>query len=126
MDVKGAIGMTEELKKKVIEELKKVYDPEIPIDVWNLGLIYDLKVDDEGYVKVRMTMTVPGCPMVYMILDQVKMALQAIEGIKKVDVELAWDPPWTPEKMTKEGRKIFKAVYGYDIVEDWLRRKKAS
>ena len=113
--------MSEEIKQKIVERLKRVYDPEIPIDVWNLGLIYDIKVEDHD-VKVKMTLTAPGCPIAYLIVDNVRRAVLEVEGIKKVDVELVWEPKWSPLRMTDEGREMFKAVYGYDIVEAYKKK----
>ncbi|MCE4606370.1 MAG: iron-sulfur cluster assembly protein [Desulfurococcales archaeon] len=115
----------EELKKKMIEVLKEVYDPEIPIDVWNLGLIYDIDIDDEGNVHILMTMTAIGCPVAGLIVHYVEEALK--DGIpdlrdKNIEVEITWDPPWTPDRVTPEGREILKAMYGYDVVEEWKKR----
>ncbi len=113
--------MSEEIKQKVIEKLKRVYDPEIPIDVWNLGLVYGIDVED-GKVKIKMTLTAPGCPIAYVIVENVKRAVMEIEGVKDVEVELVWEPRWSPTRMTPEGREMFKAVYGYDIVEAYEKR----
>jgi len=112
----------EELKLNIISALRNVYDPEIPISIWDLGLIYELNIDDEGNVKVKMTLTAPGCPIAYMIIEQVKEAISRVKGVKSVEVELVWEPPWTPQRMTKEGREIFKALFGYDIVEYWQQK----
>ena len=109
----------EELRKKIIQELRKVHDPEIPINVWDLGLIYELNIDQEGNVRIKMTLTAPGCPVAYMIVEQVKDVVSRVEGVKSVDVELVWEPPWTPKRMTPEGREMFKTIFGYDIVEYW-------
>ncbi len=114
--------MSEELKKKVIEVLKNVYDPEIPISVWDLGLIYDVRVNREGTVNIKMTLTAPGCPIANMIVYYVKEAIRSLEGVKDVNIELTFDPPWDPTKMTEEGRRKFKEMFGYDIVEEYRRR----
>ena len=116
----------EEIKKKIIEVLESVYDPEIPVDVWNLGLIYDIDVKDDGVVNIKMTLTAPGCPVANMILYQVMDAVQTVDGIKDVNVELVFDPPWDPTKMTPEGRKKFKETFGYDIVEEYLRQREVK
>jgi len=116
----------EELRQRIVEALKNVYDPEIPIDVWNLGLIYEINIKDDGVVDVKMTLTAPGCPVANMILYQVMDTLQSVEGVKDVNVELVFDPPWDPTKMTEEGREKFKQVFGYDIVEEYLRRKEVQ
>ncbi len=115
--------MSDDLKERIIEKLKNVYDPEIPIDVWNLGLIYDLNVDEGGNVKVKMTLTARGCPIAYMIVNSVKSAIMDVKGVNSVDVDLVWDPPWTPLRMTKEGREKFKAFFGYDIIEEWSKKQ---
>jgi len=114
--------VSEELKKKVIEVLKNVYDPEIPISVWDLGLIYDVRVNREGTVNIKMTLTAPGCPIANMIVYYVKEAIRSLEGVKDVNIELTFDPPWDPTKMTEEGRRKFKEMFGYDIVEEYRRR----
>ncbi|MCE4615351.1 MAG: iron-sulfur cluster assembly protein [Desulfurococcales archaeon] len=115
----------EELRKNIIEVLKEVYDPEIPIDVWNLGLIYDIDIDDEGNVHILMTMTAIGCPVAGLIVHYVEEALK--DGIaelrdKNVEIEITWDPPWTPDRVTPEGRELLKAMFGYDVVEEWKKR----
>ena len=116
----------EVLKSKVIEALKNVYDPEIPINVWDLGLIYDLSIDDDNVVHLKMTLTAPGCPIANTLVFQVMEAIRSIEGVKDVDIDLVFDPPWDPTRMTKEGREKFKEIYGYDIVEEYLRQKSLS
>lgn len=112
----------EKLKKNIIDALREVYDPEIPINVWDLGLIYELNIDDEGNVKVKMTLTSPGCPIAYMMLEQVREAISKVEDVKNVDIELVWEPPWSPQRMTYEGREMFKKLFGYDIVEYWEQK----
>lgn len=113
----------EQLKAKVIEALKNVYDPEIPINIWDLGLIYDIRIDEDNIVHVTMTLTAPGCPVVNIILYQVVEVIQRIEGVKDVEVNVVFDPPWDPTKMTREGRERFKQIYGYDIVEEFARSR---
>ena len=114
------------LKEKAIEALKKVYDPEIPINVYDLGLVYGVEVDDEGNVEVNMTLTAPGCPIAGMVVAMTKSALKEELGEGKVKVNLVWDPPWTPERITEEGRKRLKEVYGYDVVSEWVKRSKGE
>jgi len=110
----------EEIKKRVIEEvLKKVSDPEIPISVWDLGLVYDVDVTDDGVVKIKMTLTSPACPAGGQILWQIVNMAKQIPGVKDVDIDLTFDPPWTPFKMKEEGRKKYKELFGYDIVEEY-------
>ncbi|MEM1994671.1 MAG: metal-sulfur cluster assembly factor [Nitrososphaerales archaeon] len=94
-----------DLKAKVIEALKNCYDPEIPINIVDLGLIYDLKVED-GDVKIKMILTAPGCPMGFYLVEQVKEAVSAVEGVKNVDVMLV-NERWTPDRMSAEARRNF-------------------
>ncbi len=91
-------------KEEILEALKEVYDPEIPVDIVNLGLVYDVKIDD-GKVKILMTLTAVGCPVGPLIVDMVKLRLLKLEGINEVEVELTFDPPWTPDKMSEEAKK---------------------
>ena len=91
-------------KKEVIEVLKQIYDPEIPIDIYNLGLIYGIDVEGKR-VKIRMTFTVPTCPMVNYIVEEVRKKVSEIPGVEEVDVELVWDPPWSPDMISEEYRK---------------------
>ncbi len=113
----------EEIKKKVIEALKNVYDPEIPVDVWNLGLIYGIDVDDEGRVKIRMTLTAPGCPVANIVALQAEETVrEMVPEAKDVEVEVVFDPPWDPRRVTPEGRRLLKELFGYDVVEEWIKR----
>ncbi|MGX1981777.1 metal-sulfur cluster biosynthetic enzyme [Thermolongibacillus altinsuensis] len=89
------------MKEKIIEQLRYVIDPELGINVVDLGLIYDITVN-EGNVSILMTLTTPGCPLHDSIVGGVKRALLDIEGIKDVDVQITWNPPWTPERMSEE------------------------
>lgn len=91
------------LKEKVYEQLKRVMDPELNINVVDLGLIYKVDFPEEGEVHVTMTLTTPGCPLHDSIVSGVKYSLLDIEEISNVDVNLVWEPAWTPEKMTPEG-----------------------
>lgn len=90
----------EQIKDQVIEALKTVDDPELGIDIWNLGLVYEVDVSDEGDVKVDFTLTTMGCPIAPLIDEQIRAATQYIEGIGDVQTELVMYPPWTPEKMS--------------------------
>ncbi|NPE30449.1 metal-sulfur cluster assembly factor [Methanococcoides sp. SA1] len=87
-------------KEDVMEVLKKCYDPEIPINIVDLGLVYDVNVEGDR-AHIKMTLTTPGCPMYAMILDNVRQKVESIDGIKKAEVELAWEPPWTPDRISK-------------------------
>lgn len=94
----------QETKEKAIEALHEIYDPEIPVDIYDLGLIYELDVDDSGAAKVRMTLTSPACPVAESLPMQVHEKLLTVEGIDEVDLQLVWDPPWSKERMTEEAR----------------------
>ncbi|MBP2241318.1 metal-sulfur cluster biosynthetic enzyme [Cytobacillus eiseniae] len=91
------------LKETVLSNLKRVMDPELNINVVDLGLIYDVTFPEEGAVSVIMTLTTPGCPLHDSITSGVRYCLEELEEFSKVDVELVWEPAWTPEKMTPDG-----------------------
>jgi len=110
-----------DVKEKIIQVLREVYDPEIPVNVYDLGLIYGIDVDQEGNVKIEMTLTAVGCPLAGMIAYRVEEAIKEnVPEAKKVDIKIVWDPPWTPERITPEGREILRKVFGYDVVEKWM------
>jgi FeS assembly SUF system protein len=90
-------------KEEVVTVLKDCYDPEIPINIWDLGLVYDINIENEN-VGVKMTLTAPGCMMGGMIAEEVKAKIKAMSGVKDAKVELVWDPPWTPDKMSEEAK----------------------
>ena len=91
-------------KEQILEALKQVYDPEIPVDIVNLGLVYDVAVED-GIVRIEMTTTSPGCPVGDFLAQEVKRAVETLEGVDAVGVEFVWDPPWTPEMMSPEAKE---------------------
>ncbi len=95
--------MTRELEEKIIAEIKTVYDPEIPVNIYDLGLIYDIN-EKNGDLKIEMTLTAPGCPVADQIVQEVKEKTQLVEGIKGVDVELVFEPPWSDSMMTEEAK----------------------
>ena len=111
----------EEWKKKILEALTQVYDPEIPVDIVNLGLIYDLKISDDGDVYIRLGLTAPGCPVVDDLIYTVEQVIKETVPAKSVEVDIDLETPWTPLRMTPEGREKFKKLYGYDIVEMWVQ-----
>ena len=92
------------LRDKVIEELRTVYDPEIPVNIYELGLIYDVDVDAEGRVGIRMTLTSPMCPAAEMLPPEVETKARAVDGVTSVALELVWDPPWTPDMMSEAAK----------------------
>ncbi len=87
--------------------LRRVYDPEIPVNILDLGLIYGIEWGEEGKVHIRMTMTSPGCPVAGMLQDEVKAVAESISGIREVDVSVVWDPPWGPERMSPTAKREF-------------------
>ena len=101
---------TNTLKETVISVLKTIYDPEIPVDIWTLHLIYGVDVDDEGNVKIVMTVTAPNCPVAETLPAEVRNRVQAIMGVKKIDVELTFDPVWSIDMLSDEA----KAELGLD------------
>ena len=92
------------LQARIVAALKPAYDPEFPVNVYGLGLIYNLDVSDRGEVAVAMTLTAPACPVAGILPKQVETAVNAVEGVKQVSVELVWEPPWSQERMTDEAR----------------------
>jgi FeS assembly SUF system protein len=91
----------EGLRERVIEALKSVYDPEIPVNIYDLGLIYRLDIDPEGKVQIDMTLTAPGCPVAQTFPGTVECAVKCVEGVKDATVELVWDPPWGRDRMSE-------------------------
>lgn len=92
-------------KKDVLKVLKECYDPEIPLSIVDLGLVYGVEIKD-GKVKIRMTLTNPTCPLAYLIVRNVEEKISKLKGVKKVDVEIVFNPPWNPERMSKKAKKI--------------------
>jgi FeS assembly SUF system protein len=89
----------------VREALRDVYDPEIPVNIVDLGLVYDIQVKENGVVYILMTLTYPGCPIGPVIVEQIEEAVGSLPGVKYVDVEFTFDPPWTPDKMSEEAKE---------------------
>jgi len=113
----------EAIRRKVLEALKNVYDPEIPVNIVDLGLVYGVDVDDKGNVRIRLTLTAPGCPVAGLVIMQAEeMVKQYVPEAKDVRVELVFDPPWDPRRITPEGRKILRELFGYDVVQEWLKK----
>ena len=92
------------LKDKVIAEIKKIYDPEIPVNIYELGLIYDIKIDEKNNVKVNMTLTTPNCPVAESLPKEVKDSIMEINEVNKVDLDLVWDPPWDKSMMSEAAK----------------------
>ena len=93
-----------ELKDKVIAEIKKIYDPEIPVNIYELGLIYDINIDNKNNVKIDMTLTSPNCPVAESLPNEVKNSVKEIKEVKNVDLNLVWDPPWDKSMMSESAK----------------------
>ena len=93
-----------DIKSKVIEQIKKVYDPEIPVNIYELGLIYKIEVDDKNNVNVDMTLTSPNCPVAESLPKDVKNIIMTIEGVSDVNLNLVWEPPWDKDKMSEAAK----------------------
>ena len=91
-----------QMETRIVEVLKGIYDPEIPVNVYDLGLIYDVAADENHSVTITMTLTAPNCPLADFIVLQVKEGVEAIEGVKSVDIKLVFDPPWSKDMMSEE------------------------
>ena len=92
------------LKDKVIAEIKKIYDPEIPVNIYELGLIYDINVDKDNNVKIDMTLTSPNCPVAESLPNEVKNSVKEIKEVKEVDLKLVWEPPWDKSMMSESAK----------------------
>ncbi|GIV09005.1 MAG: hypothetical protein KatS3mg019_1096 [Fimbriimonadales bacterium] len=102
------------LRDQVWEVLHDVYDPEIPLNIADLGLIYDLQVSDAGEVSILMTLTSPGCPVGDMLADEIRDRAMSLNGVKAVHVEFTFEPLWTPERISEEGRQMLQA-FGFPV-----------
>jgi len=94
----------EELENGIVEALKTVFDPEIPVNIYELGLIYDIDIQPGGEVQVKMTLTAPGCPVAGSLPGEVKQKVESVAGVTAADVELVWDPAWNPSMMSEAAR----------------------
>ncbi len=101
----------EQLRERIIDACKNVHDPEIPVNIYELGLIYDIAVDQNRDVKVKMTLTSPACPSAQELPLEVRGRIAVIPGVHDVDVDVVWDPPWTPAKMSEAA----KVQMGFDL-----------
>jgi FeS assembly SUF system protein len=98
------VPANEDVKNSVIDALKSIYDPEIPVDIYELGLIYDVDISDDGDAVVTMTLTTPHCPVAESLPNEVELRVLSVPGIRDSEVKLVWDPPWDPSKMSDEAR----------------------
>jgi FeS assembly SUF system protein len=97
-------GPGSDLQAAIVEVLKSIYDPEIPVDIYELGLIYDVEVSEDGDATITMTLTTPHCPVAESLPQEVELRAMSVPGIRDAVVNLVWDPPWDPSKMTDEAR----------------------
>ena len=93
-----------DLKEKIITEVKKIYDPEIPVNIYELGLIYDIIIEKDNDVKINMTLTTPNCPVAESLPKEVKDSIMAIKEVKNVDLNLVWEPPWDKDMMSEAAK----------------------
>jgi len=93
-----------EIKNKVIEEIKKIFDPEIPVNIYELGLIYRIEVDEKNKVDIDMTLTSPNCPVAESLPNQVKDNIMKVEGVSDVNLKVVWEPPWDKDKMSEAAK----------------------
>ena len=110
--------MSEELRNRVVSVLKTVYDPEIPVNIYELGLIYDIQASPDGDVVVTMTLTAPNCPVADVMPNQVRQKVSAVEGVKSAKVDLVFDPPWDRSKMSDTAR--FALGFDLDLGRDMV------
>ena len=94
----------EAVKEDIVKALKTVYDPEIPVDIYELGLIYEIKVEEDGNTYVQMTLTSPNCPVAGILPGQVESSARSVDGVYDVKLDLVFDPPWTPERMSEAAK----------------------
>ena len=92
------------LKSKIVEEIKKIYDPEIPVNIYELGLIYKIEVDNKNKINIDMTLTSPNCPVAESLPKQVKDNIMKVEGVSDVNLNLVWEPPWDKDKMSEAAK----------------------
>lgn len=96
--------LRQQLEEKTVEMLRTVYDPEIPVDIYSLGLIYKIDIDDDANLHIDMTLTAPSCPAADFLVDDARIKLESIEGIKSVDINIVFEPEWTQDMMSDEAK----------------------
>lgn len=92
------------IEEEIVKMLKTVFDPEIPVDVYNLGLIYNIEVQDNGHVRIDMTLTAPSCPASEFLMEDIRMKVESVEGVKSLDVQLVFEPEWDKDMMSEEAK----------------------
>jgi FeS assembly SUF system protein len=108
---KARLAEVEALGERVIEQLRTVYDPEIPVNIHELGLIYRIDVEDDNTVRIEMTLTSPHCPVAETLPPEVERKVAQVEGVKACEVRIVWDPPWHPSMMTEEAQLELGLIY---------------
>ncbi len=93
-----------ELRERIVDMMKTIFDPEIPVNIYELGMVYEIEVDDESNATVTMTLTSPACPVAGSLPGEVEVKLNSVDGVKTGKVNLVWEPPWTPEKMSEAAK----------------------
>ncbi len=99
-----ASGGPESIRERVVEQLRTVFDPEIPVNIYELGLIYEVKVNEDGKTLIRMTLTSPMCPAAEVLPPEVETKARTVSGVTAVELDLVWDPPWTPDMMSEAAK----------------------
>ena len=92
------------MKNKIIEEIRKIYDPELPVNIYELGLIYNINIDNQNNVKINMTLTSPNCPVAESLPNEVKNSVKELKDVKNVDLNLVWEPPWDKSMMSESAK----------------------
>ncbi len=100
----AASASTDAIREKIVQELHTVYDPEIPVDIYELGLIYEVDVAASGEVRIKMTLTSPMCPAAEQLPGEVETKARGVDGVTSVELDLVWDPPWSPERMSEAAK----------------------
>lgn len=108
---KARLAEVQALGEKIIEQLKTVYDPEIPTNIYDMGLIYRVDVEDDNTVRIEMTLTSPHCPVAETLPPEVERKVETVDGVKACEVQVVWDPPWNPSMMTEEAQLELGMIY---------------
>lgn len=103
-DIVSGAGATKRIAERVVDALRTVYDPEIPIDIYELGLVYGVEIDEQSTAVIHMTLTSPMCPVAGELPAEVEMKIRSVEGIKATQLEVVWDPPWDPSMMSEAAK----------------------
>lgn len=105
------VGGTPQVRAGIVEALKTIYDPEIPVNIYELGLIYNIVIDEQGAVLIRMTLTSPACPVAGSLPPEVEAKVKSVEGVADAKVEIVWEPTWSPAKMSEEAKLLLNLPY---------------